>query len=121
MAVERPDSNDVALQMFSSHASTLSQSSRESAPRACLEDVAPPTRVVGEMVSLNPGAPVSVSDGFYTPAPADVPRDSRWPWVGVAVGVAVIIAGGVVFSSGQEHSQPDRTGQRSDSSSVANP
>ena len=86
-----------------------------------MEDVATPTRVVGEMVGRNPGAIMSVSDGFYTPAPADVPRDSRWPWVGVAVGAAVIIAGGLVLSSGQEHSQPDRSGQRSSSTSVANP
>jgi hypothetical protein len=39
-------------------------------------------------------------DGFYTPAPADVPRDSRWPWVVVAAGVVIVIAGAVGFSGG---------------------
>jgi hypothetical protein len=43
-------------------------------------------------------------DGFYTPAPADVPRDSRWPWAVVAAGAAIVIAGGVLLSGGQgEH------------------
>ena len=39
-------------------------------------------------------------DGFYTPAPADVPGGSRWPWVVVAAGVAIVIAGAVGFSGG---------------------
>jgi hypothetical protein len=39
-------------------------------------------------------------DGFYTPAPADVPSGGRWPWAVAAVGVAVIVAGGVAFSGG---------------------
>jgi hypothetical protein len=39
-------------------------------------------------------------DGFYTPAPADVPRDGRWPWIVLAAGVAIIIAGAVAFSGG---------------------
>jgi hypothetical protein len=39
-------------------------------------------------------------DGFYTPAPADVPRDSRWPWIVVAAGAAIVVAGAVVLSGG---------------------
>ena len=38
-------------------------------------------------------------DGFYTPVPTDVPSGGRWPWAVAAVGVAVIVAGGVAFSS----------------------
>lgn len=39
-------------------------------------------------------------DGFYTPTPDDVPSDSRWPWIVVASGLAVVIPGVVVFSGG---------------------
>jgi hypothetical protein len=53
---------------------------------------------------------VTASDGFYTPAPDDVPRHSRWPWVIVAVGAAVIVVGGVAFSGGAADSPQDRTG-----------
>lgn len=42
----------------------------------------------------------STFDGFYTPAPADVARDSRWPWFMVSAGLAIVIAGAVIFSGG---------------------
>jgi hypothetical protein len=50
-----------------------------------------------------------MSDGFYTPDPADVPRYSRWPWVIVALGAGVIVAGGVVFSGSAAGSSPNGT------------
>jgi hypothetical protein len=50
-----------------------------------------------------------MSDGFYTPDPADVPRHSRWPWVIVALGVGVIVVGGVVFSSGTAGTPPNHS------------
>ena len=39
-------------------------------------------------------------DGFYTPAPTDIPRDSRWPWVVMAAGLAIVISGAVALSGG---------------------
>jgi hypothetical protein len=42
-------------------------------------------------------------DGFYTPAPRDVRRGSRWPWIVAVAGVAVITVGGVAFSGGAAH------------------
>ena len=60
-------------------------------------------------------------DGFYTPAPADVPRDSRWPWIVVAAGAAIVVAGAVVLSNGApshvggagaEQPQPTSAAQR---------
>ena len=42
----------------------------------------------------------STFDGFYTPTPDDVPRDSRWPWIVVVAGLAVVISGAVAFSGG---------------------
>jgi hypothetical protein len=48
------------------------------------------------------GVPMSDTafDGFYTPAPADVPRDSRWPWLVMATGAAIVLAGAVILSGG---------------------
>jgi hypothetical protein len=59
-------------------------------------------------------------DGFYTPVPADVPRDSRWPWLVVAGGLAIVISGAMVFSdgaadgggSGAAHPGPGASAQR---------
>jgi hypothetical protein len=53
---------------------------------------------------------VTAFDGFFTPVPDDVPRHSRWPWVIVAVGAAVIVVGGIAFSGGAADSPQDRTG-----------
>lgn len=53
---------------------------------------------------------MAAPDGFFTPAPDDVPLHSRWPWVIVALGAAVIVVGGVVFSGGAADSPQDRTG-----------
>jgi hypothetical protein len=66
---------------------------------------------------------VTASDGFYTPAPDDVPRHSRLPWVIVAVGAAAIVAGGVAFSDGAVGSPQHRTGPAriEGSESVATP
>jgi hypothetical protein len=66
---------------------------------------------------------VTASDGFYTPAPDDVPSNSRWPWVIVAVGAAAIVAGGVMFSDGAAGSPQHRTGPTrvAGSESVATP
>jgi hypothetical protein len=66
---------------------------------------------------------MTAPDGFFTPAPDDVPRHSRWPWVIVALGAAVIVAGGVVFSGGAADSPQDRTGSTrvASSGSIATP
>ena len=39
-------------------------------------------------------------DGFYTPTPTDIPRDSRWPWVVMAAGLGIVISGAVALSGG---------------------
>lgn len=57
-------------------------------------------------------------DGFYSPAPTDVPPDSRWPWIVVTAGLAIVISGAVAFSGGGavDHgrgSGPAQVGQES--------
>jgi hypothetical protein len=57
------------------------------------------------------------SDGCYTPGPADVHSGDRWPWAVAALGVAVIVAGGLAFSSGAaEHGQVGTPASGSESS-----
>jgi hypothetical protein len=66
---------------------------------------------------------VNAPDGFFTPAPDDVPRHSRWPWVIVAVGAAVIVVGGVAFSGAAADPPQDRTAptRAAGSGSIATP
>jgi hypothetical protein len=61
-------------------------------------------------------------DGFYTPAPTDIPRDSRWPWVVMAAGLAIVVSGAVALSGGA--ASDDRGGgwlQPTQDSSASNP